>query len=274
MKKLFLISSIAALGFAYSVSTVMPYGSLINYSGSTYKDDAKLGGVYASYYKWPFKLEVDGEFLKIDYKNNLHPWLQRDFTFKANYYYKQNWLCSGGIHNFWIQQNSDYKYNKVFFAGLDYYQYLKYNEGIDFYYSKYQDFDVKQASLKYGINFGNYYSYDGAFYFECKYNYIHISEKDIAPDDNYHNFDLKLQNFKGPWTTTLKATLGRFAYKVANDGFVVYNTGNEYKYGYGISINYVYNKVNSIKVSFDRSEFKEGGNSHSNTYLISYSRAF
>ncbi|WP_024789100.1 hypothetical protein [Lebetimonas sp. JH292] len=110
---------------------------------------------------------------------------------------------------------------------------------------------------------------------EGKYNNIHISKDGIAPDDTYNNFDLKFQNFKGPWTTTLKTTFGKFAYKVANDGFVVYNTGDEYKYGYGLSVNYNLDKINNIKVSFERDKFEEDNNdAYSNIYVLSYLRAF
>jgi hypothetical protein len=81
MKKLLLLSSIVALGFAYSYSVVMPYGSYIDYSGSS-KDDAKLGGIYYSYYKWPVKIEMDGELLNISYKKSLNLLLQEVLTDK------------------------------------------------------------------------------------------------------------------------------------------------------------------------------------------------
>jgi hypothetical protein len=274
MKKILLLSGVAAVGFAYSVFSVMPYGSYITYSGS-YKDNAKLGGIYGSYYKWPVKIEMDMEYLRIDYKDNIPDWKQSDFTLKGNYFYKKNWIFNLGIHNFWVKQYSDdYSYNKVVFGGIDYYKYLKYNVGIDYCYSDYSNFNVYQVTSKFGFNFGNYYSKIGSFYLEGKYNYIHISEKNIAPDDTYNNFDLKLQNFKGSWTTTLKATFGKFAYKVGGGGFVVYTTGNEYKYGFGFGVNYNFNRINNVKFSFERNKFDENGDAYSNVYLISYSRAF
>jgi len=273
MKKILLLSSIVALGLTAN-SVIMPYGSFINYSGSTTKDKAKLGGVYYSYFTSPIKIEMDGEYLKIDYKNNIPDWLQKDFIFKGNYYYGYNWIFNTGIHNLWVKQYDKYHYNKVLFGGIEYYKYLKYNVGVNYYFSDYNGFNVKQITPKIGINFGNYYSNLGSFYLEGKYNHIYISKSDIAPKQHYNNFDVKLQNFQGPWTTTLKATFGKFAYKVANDGFVVYNTGDEYKNGYGISVNYNFNKVNNIKFSFERDKFNENGNSYSNIYLLSYSRAF
>ncbi|WP_024790521.1 MULTISPECIES: hypothetical protein [unclassified Lebetimonas] len=274
MKKILFLSSVAVLSFAYNSSVVMPYGNYINYSGSTSKDKAKLGGIYYSYYKWPVKFEIDGEYLNIDYKNNIPDWLQKDLTLKINFYYKSNWLFNAGVHNFWVKQYDKYHYNKVLFGGIDYYKYLQYNIGVDYYFSDYKDFNVKQITPKVGFNFGNYYSNIGSFYVEGKYNNIHISKDGIAPKKNYNNFDLKLQNFKGPWTTTLKTTFGKFAYKIANDGFVVYNTGDEYKNGYGIDINYNFKKVNNIKVSFERDKFDDNGDSYSNIYVLSYSRAF
>jgi hypothetical protein len=276
MKKMLLLSSVVALSFAYSSSVVMPYGSYIDYSSKSLKDKAKLGGVYYSYYKWPVKIEVDGEILKIDYKYGIPDWKQRDLTLKGNYFYERNWVFNLGVHNLWVKQyNDDYDYSKVFFAGFNYYKYLRCNGGVDYYYSDYNGFNVYQLTPKFGFNFGNYYSEMGSFYAEAKYNYIHISKKDIVPDDTYNNFDLKLQNFQGPWTTTLKTTFGKFAYKVANDGFVVYNTGDEYKYGYGISVNYNFDKINNIKLSFERDKSEENNNDvFANVYGIYYSRAF
>ncbi len=277
MKKFLSIALLASLGFSAEF-TLMPYGSYIDYSGSV-KNDAKLGGIYLSYFNSPFKLETDGEFLKINYNEGIANYYQRDLTFIGHYYIGDNYEVHAGIHNIFITQaNNPDHYQKVLFGGVLYYKYLKYDTGIDYYYSDYNGFDVKQVTPKLGFYFGNYYSNMGSFYAEAKVNYINISDKTKAgtPDDNYWNTDLKLSNSQGPWTTTLKASLGKYAYKVADGGFVVYNLGDEYKYSYGVDVNYALSKQNSIKVGFTRSKFDESDNDdcYSNVFLVSFATSF
>jgi len=275
MKKLLSIAALASLSF--SATVVMPYGSYIDYSKST-KDYGKLGGIYASFNKLPFKMEVDGEFLKLKYKNNTPNYYQRDLTFIGHYYFGENYEIHGGIHNISISQadNPDH-YQKVLFGGILYYKYSKCNAGVDVFYSDYRGFDVKQLTPKVGFNFGNYYSNTGSFYAEMKVNYIKISNKESANanKEHYINTDLSLTNYQGPWSTTLKASLGKNAYKVANNGFVVYNLGEEYKYSYGIDVSYALSKKNALKVGFNRSKFEENGDDgYSNTFLASFITSF
>ncbi len=276
MKKLLSIALLASLGFSAGF-TVMPYGSYIDYSNST-KDYGYLGGVYASSYKFPFKTEIDGDFLKLKYKDGNPNYYQKDLTFVEHYYFGKNYEIHGGIHNIFISQsgNSNH-YQKVLFGGILYYKYLKYNTGVDYYYSFYRNFHVQQITPKIGFNFGNYYSPEGSFYAQAKVNYIHISDKIKAgiPKDNYWNTDLKFSNSKGPWTTTLKASIGKNAYKIANGGFVVYNLGEEYKYSGGIDISYALNKTSALKVGYSRSKFEENNkNAYSNVFVASYISSF
>ena len=276
MKKLLSLSAIVSLGFSLNF-TLMPYGSYIDYSNSV-KDHGALAGIYGSCVKLPFKTEIDGEFLKLQYKDGIANYYQRDLTLVEHYYIGNNYEIHGGIHNIFISQaNNPDHYQKVLFGGVLYYKYLKYNAGIDYYYSTYRGFDVSQITPKAGFNFGNYYSNTGSFYAEAKVNFINISDENAAGSDKDHyvNTDLSLSNYKGPWTTTLKASLGKNAYKVGDNGFVVYNLGEEYKYSYGVDVNYAFNKKNSVKVGFTRSRFDEGDNHcFSNVFLASFVTSF
>ena len=276
MKRLLSIALLASFGFSAGF-TIMPYGSYIDYSGSL-KDSAKLGGIYASYFKSPFKIETDGEFTKIKYNSSISNYYQRDLTLIGHYYIGYNYEIHAGVHNIFISQiNNPDHYQKVLFGGVEYYKYLKYNTGVDYYYSDYRGFNVKQITPKVGFNFGNYYSNIGSFYAQVKVNYINISDKNKAAskDDKYLNTDLKLSNYQGPWTTTLKTSLGKNSYKVDDNGFVVYNLGEEYKYSYGIDMNYALSKKNSIKAGFTRSKFEENNkDGYSNTFLLSFATSF
>ncbi len=276
MKKIMSIALLSALGFA---ANIMPYGAYMDYSSSANKDKGYIAGVYGSFTTLPFKAEIDAEHTKIKYKNNTNDdWKQNDLTIIGHYYQGYNLAYKAGIHNIWVKQGSKSDYDKVFILGALYYKYLKYNVGIDAYYSDYEDnggFKVIQISPKIGVNFGNYHSKTGSFYGELKYNHIHINKDGITPKNNYSNVDIKLQNFKGPWTTTINVSFGKSAYKVANDGFVVYTTGDEYKYSAGLSVNYALSKKDSIKAGFTRSKYNNTiDDCYSNIYILSYSRAF
>ena len=278
MKKLLSIAVLASLGF--SATVVMPYGSYVDYSDKALKDKAVIGGVYISYFNSPFKLELDPEVSNITYKNkyNISDWNQRDLTAVLHQYVGYNWDIRLGVHNIFVDQNGNSdKYDKVLFGGILYYQYLKYNVGLDYYYSTYDGFHVNQITTKMGFNFGNYYSETGSFYAEAKINYINISESNVANKDNYTNVDLKLQNYQGPWMTELFTSLGKNAYKVAKDGFVVYNTGGEYKYIVGMNIKYNIEKTLSLELGVSRSKYtldNSNTDAYTNTYVVSFSKTF
>jgi len=279
MKKLLSIALISSLGF--SATVVMPYGGYVNYSDKALKDKAIIGGVYFSYFSSPYKIEIDPEYTNLTYKDkyNINDWNQKDLTTVIHFYKGYNWDFKVGMHQIFIDQSgNDDKYDKVTFGGILYYKYLKYNVGADYYYSSYDNFHVNQFTVKGGFNFGNYYSESGSFYLEGKLNYINISDEVAAGTnkDHYFNTDIKLQNYKGPWMTEIYGNYGKNAYKVANDGFVVYNTGGEYKYSLGINVNYYINKVTSFKVGFSRSKYEisSSNNVYSNAFTVSFSKSF
>jgi len=279
MKKLLSIALLASLGFSAGF-TVMPYGSYIDYSNKALKDNAVIGGVYISYFKSPFKLELDPEVSNISYKNkyNISEWNQKDLTAVLHQYIGYNWDVRLGIHNIFVDQsgNSD-NYDKVLFGGIEYYKYLKYNLGLDYYYSTYDGFHVSQITTKMGFNFGNYYSEIGSFYAEAKINYINISKSNVAKQDNYTDVDLKLQNYQGPWMTELYTSVGKNSYKVAKDGFVVYNTGGEYKYTVGMNIKYNIEKTLSFKIGGGISKYtvdNTNTDATSTTLTASFTKSF
>jgi hypothetical protein len=272
MKKILSVSLILCAAFA---SNIMPYGAYLKYSSKAYKDKGYLFGVYGNYSLNPYKIEFDAEHTVIKYKQftELPDWKQTDFTLVGHFYQSDCYEYKAGIHNIWSKQTGD-EYDKVYILGALYYQYLKYNTGVDFYYSDYKGFDVSQFSPKIGFDFGKYYSETGSFYAELKYNYIHV-QNNAAPKSDYSNFDLKLQNFKGPWTTTLNVSMGKNAYKVEDNGFVVYNLGDEYKSSYGLKINYAVDKQDNIEIGCSRSKYNNGvSDAYSYIYTVSYSKAF
>jgi len=275
MKKLLSIAAISSFALA-SGNLLMPYVGGIDYSKNSIKSYGVLGGVYFSKIFKSSKIEFDAEHLFIKYRDKaIDNYIQDDVSILLNYT-KSNFNLKIGNHSIFINQNNNPdKYDNVFILGVEFFKYLKYNAGLDYYYSKYDKFNVKQYSPYLGYTFGDYYSEYGSFYAKAQVNFINLSNKNITNKKNYFNYDLYLSNYIKNWTTTLKASFGKSVYKVTNGGFVVYNLGEEYKDSYGIDVNYQINNISSIKVGYTYSDFKENGNNiNSSVYLISYSRAF
>jgi len=276
MKKLLL--SIAVVGGLYAAqTTVMPYGGYLHFSNSV-KDKGYVVGVYGNYNVEgkPMSIELDGEYTHIKYKYSLPSYNQKDLTLIGHYYQGTNYAYKLGVHGLHVSQaGNDEKNDYIVIGGVKYYKYLQYNGGADIYYSKYKHFKVYQLTPIVGYNFGDYNSANGSFYIEGRVDLIRISKSGYTPKQNYADLDLKLSNFKGPWTTTLKASIGKNAYKVANDGFVVYNLGDEYKNAYGVEVNYKLDKFSNVKVGVDVNKFLENDQTaKSAVYSCSYLRAF
>ena len=266
--------SIVATASIYAVS-LTPYGGYIKYSDSV-KDKAYYGGVYGSYFKSPYKLEFDLGHMEITYKGDAPKYKQTDLTLIGNYYIGYNVALKAGIHNIFIDQKGNpNNYDNVLMAGILYYKSYKYNLGLDVYRSDYDGFNVIQISPKYGFNFGNFKSKLGSFYAEAQVNFINISKSGYSSKRDYINADLKLQNFNGPVTTELFASLGKNAYKVAKGGFAVYNLKEEYKYNLGASIGYAFKDGSFLKAAYTRSKFVEAGkDAKSNNFMLSFSKSW
>jgi len=274
MQKLIFLSLLASCSLFASIN-LSPYGGYVNYSSEGSKDYAYYGGIYGSYFKSPYKLELDLGHLELTYKDKLIPkYKQTDLTVVGNYFIGYNVALKAGIHNIIIdQENNPNNYDNVLFAGILYYKTYKYNFGLDVYRSDYDGFDVVQITPKYGFNFGNYKSAIGSFYAEAQLNFINISKPDITNKSDYVNLDLKLQNFNGPFTTELFASIGKNAYKVAKGGFAVYNLKEEYKYSYGASLGYGFKNGASLKTTYTRSKFSEEGQDiSSDNYMLGFSK--
>ncbi|QCI28036.1 hypothetical protein [Caminibacter pacificus] len=293
MKKLILSTALLASSVFAAGTVVMPYGAYIDYSKEAAKDYGFVGGVYASKFFNKIKLELDAEHTYITYKSyakyarnnkisianvdyNNNDYNQNDITGIINFYLGDKFAFKLGAHSMFIdQKNNNDSFDNVYIVGLEYYKYLKYNAGMDYYASYYDGFNVKQVSPYVGFNFGNYYSPSGSFYLKFQANLIHITDKGVTGRQNYRNYNITLSNYIKNWTTTLSANFGKSAYRVENGGFVVYNLGEEYKNSFGVNVKYTWDKVNTFGVGFTYSSFKEDGvDVNSAVYLLSYSRAF
>ncbi len=274
MKKSFLLlASAATLAIAKTSITLMPYSAYINYSGSA-KKDAYVIGTYASFYNLENKLELALENINISYNNGLKDLDQNDFTAIFTRSFAKNYALKGGFHYI---DSDDKATNKglVGILGFNYYNYLKYNLGLDVYYSKYKDYKPKELKLVQvkpyaGINFGDYNSKFGSFYLEANYNYIKPnSAATFGLKKSYNSFGVKLTNYKGKFTSSIGAWAGKRVFAVTNGGFSVYNLGEVYKGGVDASFNYALNPKTNITLKYNYSKFDEANKkAHSNTAAL------
>ncbi len=278
-KTLTLLAFSATLALAKVSTTLMPYSAYINYSGST-KDEAYVVGLYSSLYSFPNKFELGLENINIKYKNGLPDLDQNDITAIYTRYFGKNYFVKGGIHYI----NSDDKPTDdgiVGILGINYYQYLKYNLGLDVYYSKYKNYSPKELKVLQlrpyaGINFGKYNSKWGSFYLEAEVNYIKPnSASTYGFSKSYTSAGLKLSNYKGKWTTSVGGWAGKKLFAIDNGGFTVYNLGEVYKAGVDVSTDYALKPATHVKVKYSYSKFTEKTkNAHSNAVAVSLSHTW
>ena len=278
-KSILVVSAIATLAMAKTSVTVMPYYAHIKYSNSI-KSKADVIGLYSSLYNFPNKLELGLEHINIKYKNGMPELDQSDLTAIYTRYFGKNYYLKGGVHYI---KGDDKPTDKgiVGIFGVNYYQYLKYNFGLDAYYSKYKHYTPKELKVLQlrpyvGYNFGDYNSKFGSFYLEAEFNYIKPnSASTFGFKKSYSSFGLNLKNFNGKWTTSVGGWVGKKLFAVDNGGFTVYNLGEVYKAGANASVGYAVAKDAHIDLKYSYSKFTEGNkNAHSNTVGFTLSKTW
>ena len=249
---------------------ILPYMGIMGYTGTTTKSVGVVSGLYLSDFKSPWKTEFDVEYSLIKYKDNTPTLKQNDFTLLVNYFQGYNLAYKFGIH--YISSTDELtNLGKIFTLELLYYKTLKYNIGIDYYYSDYSNSTtpttIKQISPKFGFNIGDYYSAIGSFYIETKIDYIQANK-------NYSSTEFKFNNYNGNFTTSLGIWMGERSFEVAKAGFVVNNSSIKQTGGFSISESYKIDKTSTLKLEYSKTNFEENGNSNSKVILASYSYSF
>jgi len=279
MRKLLLAGILSVSAMAATSYTTSIYGGYIDYSGTTTKDEGSVGGIYLSAFESPWKVELDAEHTNIKYKSSIPKLKQTDLTAKINYYQGYNLAYNIGFH-YIDTTDKPTDEAKIYMAGILYYKTLKYNAGVDIYYSDYSNLSTSpklyQISPKAGFNFGNYSSAIGSFYAEAKIDYIAVSKNKDENNlkNSYTSVELTLNNYNGNFTTSISGWSGKRVYAVENNGFVVNNLNNEQKYGFKISENYKIDKAQSVKIEYAHTKFEDNGDSKSNNIIANYSYSF
>jgi len=278
MKKVF-AGSILAAGLLYAaVDVVMPYAAYVDYQDSQ-RDNMYIVGLYGANGFGAKSLEWSVSYAYIDYIKDVEAdyHKQLDATLMGSYEYTPGWVIKAGLHNIWSKKDrGSTNYDPVLKLGLMHYTHGKNLIEGDIYVSSYDDFDVYQGTIRYG----EYFSVEDLprkrLYFETALNQIIISDEGYAPDDNYTNIDLKLDIIERRWSAGLFASLGKAAYKVAQEGWIVYNLGEEYQYILRGEYRYRLQNGSTLKVGLVHAEFDEMGYSgaSSNALTFAYITSF
>jgi len=248
--------------------TLMPYGSYIKYSGSS-KKRAYVVGLYSSLYHSSNKFELGLENTTIMYNSGWKDYDQRDVTAIYTHYFGKHFLAKAGVHYI----DTDKSSSKHFTAGVNYYK-MRYNVGLDSYYSNYKSLLAKPLKILQfkpyiGLNFPK--SRWGSFYIEADYNYIkplHVQK--MALKKSYRSVGVKLSHKKGKLTTSVGGWIGKRAFSVEDGGFTVYNSSTLYTKGFYVSADYAVKPKTHIKLKDSYVQFKENGKKgHSNTVTTS-----
>jgi len=258
---------------------ILPYTGLLKYSGTTTKDSGYVVGLYFSDFESPWKTELDIEHSGIKYKDSTPNLNQSDFSIAVNHFKGYNLAYKYGFH--YISSSDELTDSgKIFTFEALYYKTLKYNYGVDIYYSHYSNLDtsptIAQISPKAGFNFGDYYSPIGSFYIEAKFDYIKpLKNKRINNLENvYSSTQITLNNYNGKFTTTLSIWGGKRSFEVANSGFVVNNLSDTQTSGVKISESYKIDTKSSTKFEYSNTNFDENGKAQGKVFLVSYSYNF
>ena len=233
---------------------VLPYLGYIDYSGSTNKDNGIVGGIYLSATQSPWTTELDVEHTNIKHNDGSDDLRQSDYTMIIHHA-ENNIAIKGGMH--YINSTDDLTDGgKVLIGSIGYYRAYKCNVGMDVYYSDYSNLStsptILQFSPKMGVDFGDYYSKVGSFYAQAKIDFIKPLKNKSANNlsSSYTSIEGTLNNYKGRFTTSLSAWVGKRSFAVENSGFIVNNLADEQKGGFKVSENVRLTSKDSVRLEY------------------------
>jgi hypothetical protein len=273
MKKLILVSLVAASALMADVTTVTPYVGHIGYDSSSaksLKDSAKFGGLYTSVGNLNYLFELAYSYTNIKYKaTNLENLKQHDITLKYGKYYK-NFTWNVGLH--YINNNEKNTFKDlgdgyVAIVGVDGYKWFGYNKltyGVDMYYSRYTDahtdsslagtttVDLLQFSPKLihtkSINTNTKNT------IELKVNFIKAND---YKDSSYTSYEVADTLGYKSFFATLKYNGGKMRSGVKDAGLTVYNTKDLLRNAYSAKIGYYFTPKLEADISYTKNNYEE-----------------
>jgi len=250
----FFVFTISGQGYTQSIQIYGSiYSTFINFSNSPLKDDGwGITGYMNIKDGQHNNMELGIAQLHLDYKigSDLD---QTDFTiaYTNTGQLIPNHAFRLGFH--YILSDDDVTDNgKIFFGKVTYFIPYKWNVGLEFDYSLYDNTSTDLHVYQFLPHIGFYLSRfipTGTFYTESKFYYIH-KDKDLGlSKDDFFSFEQSFNYYYRAFDAKAYAWIGEQIYAVKNAGFVVYNLADKYKGGLGIEIGYTFK--NGLRLGFN-----------------------
>lgn len=249
-----------------------------NYHGTESKDDSYLAGVYAALgYGMEHLLEAETDTIRKSYRGQ--PALsQHDITVAyANFGIPHLKLRLGG--HFVDSEDRYTDRGWVAFGGAEYYVANRWAAGLDGYFSKYpkfqDDLEVVQLTPHVGVTFGQ--GPHSVWSNDLRGYWIHLNRDVDTLGNDFGSVEDRLSFGWRRWTFSIFGWVGKQIFAVRNDGFALYNMGEEHKAGYGADIAYAFSERYALKLRASREEFRDiatAPNASSDMYLAMLSVRF
>lgn len=234
-----------------------PYVAYLDYHGTASKDHANLAGIYTAFgYGLEHLVEAEADYIQKFYRGypSLSQW---DFTLAYdNYSIPHLKLRAGGHYVAGEDRYTDEGW--VVFGGAEYYVLNRWAVGVDGYFTQYPKFqthlEVVQIVPHFGVTFwhGENFSWNN----DVRGYWIRPNQDYLQQRDFYSIEDKLSLNWRR-WTFSAFGWTGQQVFAVRDNGFALYNLGEEHKAGYGLEVRYIFSEHFALTLRANREEFRD-----------------
>ncbi len=226
----------------------------ISYDNSIYKDSAETSGFY--FYRGigdNRSYEFGMDITNIDYWSG-YDYDQRDYTFVLTNYTKEKKTRFGG--HFVTASINEYNVITLFGGTGDYSRTDRYSQ-FDLYVSSYNNFEPSLMAFQISYKAGRTLKSKRNIYALTQLNLINLTKKADLHEQNYFSAEQSFTFYRDKLTTTVSGWVGKQAFSVGNDGFVVSNKAELLRGGFGVKFNYALSELYSLTLGANRTRFDD-----------------
>lgn len=254
--------------------TVMPYYLPINYKDSGVRKNSFLTGIYGAFeIDLNSSLEMAFDYSNFDYVFDAFPFKIKQYDLTVAYTNKSipEWLFRLGGH-YIVSDDVLTDQSYVLFGGVGKYKFRKWDAMFNVYFSNYSEYNPSFMAIQLSPNFGLNFSFDRTqgIYFNTQLDYIILSKKNISDKKNYFSVKETITYYNNKISVSAYVLLGEQKFAVRQNGFLVYNSADLMKTGFGGSVTYSFTPNFFLKggVEYDNFDEEAYGTSASSTKFI------
>lgn len=212
-----------------------PYFGTVDYGSASVRSHAQLGGIYTYLdFGHDHSLEAEFGYSRIHYRSGF-VLDQQDYTLVYTNLSIPNWKFRVGTH---FLTSADDPYTDggwAAIAGAHYYIPDQWDAGVDFYFSRYDDYvpdvNVVQLTPHVGINLWKHK--DFTLRSDVRWYYIKRDEHVDVGDTGLHSVEGKLSVLTKPVSLAVFGWVGEQTFALRNEGFTLYNLPDRHTGGFG-----------------------------------------